>query len=189
MGPIEQLSYILPTCSSVVDRIQVMQMDDPTPCEKFTVRQIREHMMVPAATFTYMFRGMEAPELTLPDFAGRVPAAEFREVMSDLLEAVTSPGALDRTIESPFGTMDGDTFARLVAFDGLVHSWDLATATGQHLALPPAVVDAVSSFARGALTDDMRDGDTFKQPTNVDAAVGAIEQLAAFSGRKVPVAA
>lgn len=189
MGPTEQLSYILPTCSSVVDRIQVMQMDDPTPCEKFTVRQILEHMMVPAATFTYMFRGLEAPELTLPDFAGRVPAAEFREVMDDLLDAITSPGALERTIESPFGTMNGDTFARLVAFDGLVHSWDLATATGQQLALPPAVVDGVSSFARGALTDEMRDGDTFKQPTNVDAAVGAIEQLAAFSGRKVPVAA
>ena len=138
MGPIEQLSYILPTCSSVVDRIQVMQMDDPTPCEKFTVRQILEHMMVPAATFTYMFQGQEAPEITLPDFDGRVPSAEFREVMNDLLEAVMSPGALERTIDSPFGTMDGDTFARLVAFDGLVHSWDLATATGQQLALPPA---------------------------------------------------
>ena len=189
MGPIEQLSYILPTCSTVVDRIHAMQLDDPTPCAKFSVRQILEHMMIPAATFTYMFQGQDPPELTLPEFDGRVPAPEFRELMDDLLGAVMSPGALERTIESPFGTMDGDTFARLVAFDGLVHSWDLATATGQHLALPPAVVDAVSSFAREALTDDMRDGDTFKQPTNVDAAVGAIEQLAAFSGRKVPVAA
>ena len=189
MGPIEQLSYILPTCSSVVDRIQATQMDEPTPCEKFTVRQILEHMMVPAATFTYLFQGQEAPEITLPEFDSRVPSAEFREVMDDLLDAVMSTGALERTIESPFGTMDGDTFARLVAFDGLVHSWDLAIATGQHLALPPAVVDAVATFARGALTDEIRDGDTFKQPTTVGAAVGSIEQIAAFTGRTVPVAA
>ena len=95
---------------------------------------------------------------------------------------------MDRTIESPVGTMDGETFARLVAFDGLVHAWDLATATGQHLALPAEVVDAVAQFAHDALTDDMRDGDTFKQPTDAGASAGAIERLVAFSGRTVPTA-
>jgi uncharacterized protein (TIGR03086 family) len=118
-----------------------------------------------------------------------VPSKEFRDVMDDLLQAISSPGALERTIESPLGTMDGETFARLIAFDGLVHSWDLATATGQHLELPPAVVEAVARFAQAALTDDMRDGDTFKLPTKAGPDAGAIEQLAAFSGRTVPVAA
>ena len=93
MGPIEQLSYILPTCSSVVDRIQVMQMDDPTPCDKFTVHDILDHMMVLGGTFTYWFRGDDAPELKPPGVYGWVPAKEFREVMDDLLAAVTSPGA------------------------------------------------------------------------------------------------
>ena len=108
--------------------------------------------------------------------------------MDDLLGAVMSPGALERTIESPLGPMDGETFARLVAFDGLVHSWDLATATGQRLALPSDVVDAVASFAHDALTDDMRDGDTFKHPTEAGSSADAIERLAAFSGRTVPAA-
>ena len=109
--------------------------------------------------------------------------------MDDLLDAVRSPGAMDRTIESPVGSMDGETFARLVAFDGLVHSWDLATATGQHLALPPEVIDAVAAFAHEALTEDMRDGDTFKQATDAGPSAGAIDRIAAFSGRTVPVAA
>lgn len=189
MGPIEQLSDILPTCSSVVDRIQVMQMNDPTPCEKFSVHDILDHMMVLGGTFTYMFRGEKAPELNPPGVYGWVPSKEFREVMDDLLEAVKSPGALERTIVSPLGPMDGDTFARLVAFDGLVHCWDLATATGQSLTLPNAVVDAVASFAHETLTEDMRDGDTFKQPTDAGPSAGPIEQIAAFSGRTVPVAA
>ena len=188
MGPIEQLSYILPTCSSVVDRIQTMQMNDPTPCDRFTVHDVLNHMMVLGGTFTYMFRGQEAPELRPPAVYGWVPSKEFREVMDDLLDAVKSPGALERTIESPLGAMDGETFARLVAFDGLVHGWDLATSTGQRFELPPAVVDSVGDFARAALTDDLRDGEMFKDATDVGPSAGPIEQIAAFSGRSVPSA-
>jgi uncharacterized protein (TIGR03086 family) len=186
MGPTEQLSYILPTCSALVDRIQVTQMNDPTPCEKFTVHDVLDHMMVLGGSFAYLFRGEQPPELGPSEVDGRVPSTEFRTVMDELLAAVMSPGALERTIESPLGPMDGETFARLVAFDGLVHGWDLATATGQHLALPAEVVDAVSHFAHDALTDDMRDGDTFKDATDAGSSAGAIEQLAAFSGRRVP---
>jgi len=188
MGPTEQLSHILPACTGLVDHIQVMQMNDPTPCEKFTVHDILNHMMVLGGTFTYLFRGEKAPDLDPPAVYGWVPSKEFREVMDDLYDAITSPGALARTIESPLGPMDGETFARLVAFDGLVHSWDLATATRQELVLPTEVVEAVASFAREALTDEMRDGDTFKQPTDAGPLAGAIEQVAAFSGRTVPTA-
>ncbi len=189
MGPIEQLSYILPTCSSLVDHIQTMQMNDPTPCEEFTVHDVLNHMMVLGGTFTYAFRGDEAPELSPPGVYGWVPSKEFREVMDDLLEAVKSPGAMERTVETPLGPMDGETFARLVAFDGLVHSWDLATATGQRLALPAEVIDAVAAFANEALTDDMRDGDMFKRATDAGPSAGPIDRIAAFSGRTVPVAA
>lgn len=188
-NPIEQLEAILPTCCDVVDHIQVMQMNDPTPCENFTVHGVLDHMMVGAATFTYMFRGEEAPEISPPGVYGWVPAAEFRETMEDLLGAIKSPGALERTIVSPFGTMDGETFSRLVAFDGLMHCWDLATSTGQSFELPSEVVDAVDGFARQALSDDMRDGDTFKASTDAGLSASAVERLAAFSGRTVPVAA
>lgn len=189
MEPTEQLSYILPTVSSVVDRIQVMQMNDPTPCDKFTVHDILDHMMVLGGTFTYWFRGDDAPELKPPGVYGWVPAKEFREVMDDLLAAVKSPGALERTIESPMGAMSGESFARLVALDGLLHGWDLATATGQRFAVPPAVIDAVAAFATEALTDDLRDGDTFKHPTQPGPSAGPIDRIAAFSGRIVATAA
>ena len=186
MGPTEQLFHILPACSALVDGIEVTQLSNPTPCEKFTVQDILDHMMGPASTFASMFRGEQPPELGQTGTYDGVPAEEFRAVMDDLLESVRSPGALERTIDSPFGRMDGETFARLVAFDGLMHSWDLATATGQRLALPTEVVDAVASFVHVALADDMRDGDTFKQPTDAGPSAGPIERLAAFSGRTIP---
>ncbi len=185
MEPTEQLSYILPTLCSVVDRIQDQQLDDSTPCEQFTVHDVLNHMIVGGTTFAYLFRGETPPETIAPGAAGHNPAAEFRKAMDDLLDAVKSPGALDRTITSPVGKMPGSTGARFIAFDGLVHGWDLATATGQRFEVPPAVIASVDGFARTALSPEMRDGDTFKDETLAPPNANALEQLVAFSGRSL----
>jgi uncharacterized protein (TIGR03086 family) len=105
--------------------------------------------------------------------------------MTALLDAVQSPGALERTIETPFGPMPGAIFARLVAFDGLVHGWDLATSTGQAWDPPAEVVAEVDAFARQAITPEMRDGDTFAQVQDAPADAAPLVHLIAFSGRTI----
>ncbi len=72
-----------------------------------------------------------------------------------------------------------------MAFDGLMHGWDLARATGIAFEVPGEVVAAVDEFAHVAFTEDLRDGDTFKDPTIPPADADLIERLAAFSGRTV----
>lgn len=183
MEPTEQLSHILPTVSGLVDRIRPGQLDDSTPCDRFTVHDVLDHMIVLGGSFAYLFRGEEAPETTAPAVRGRVPAAELREVMDDLLDAVRSPGAMERTVRAPIGEMPGATFARFVAFDGLVHGWDLARATGLDYEVPAEVVAAVDEFARVALTPEMRDGDTFADATTPSEDASPLERLVAFSGR------
>lgn len=105
--------------------------------------------------------------------------------MTSLLAAVESPGAMDRMIDAPFGTVPGSVFARFVAFDGLIHGWDLATATGQAYSLPSDVVAEVSAFAREALSVDMRDGDTFAAEVPAPAGADELSALVAFSGREL----
>jgi uncharacterized protein (TIGR03086 family) len=185
MDPREQLTHILPTITKVVDGIEPQDLNKATPCAKFDVHDVLNHMIVLGGAFAYSFRGEEPPDIVAPETSGRVPAAEFRQAMDDLLEAVNSPGAMERTVTSPVGEMPGETFARLVAFDGLVHGWDLASATGSQYHLPSEVISAVDEFARSALTPEMRDGDTFKQATTPPADAGPIERVVAFSGRTV----
>ena len=185
MEPTEQLSQIVPALKATVDRIDAMQMNDPTPCSAFTVREVLNHMIVLGGSFSYWFRGDAAPELQPPAADGRVPAAEFAKVMDDLLGAVQSTGAMDRMLSTPMGEMPGDTFARLVAFDGLIHCWDLATSTGQTIELPADVIAAVDAFARGAIGPEMRDGDTFKAQTIAPPGASQLERLVAFSGRSL----
>lgn len=185
MQPSDQLAVILPTLSDLVDRIEPADLGAPTPCERFDVQGVLDHMIGLGGAFAYLFRGEQPPEPATPVHDGRVPAAAFRRAMDDLYAAVCSDGAMERTVRSPVGEMPGETFARLVAFDGLVHGWDLARGTGLDFALRDDVVDAVDSFARAALTDEMRDGETFKDPTTPPAAATRVERLAAFSGRTV----
>ena len=185
MQPTEQLTVILPAISELVDMIEPAQLHNPTPCTNFVLSDVLDHMIVLGGSLSYLFRGLQPPEPETRDDDGRVPAAEFRKVMHDLLDAVHTEGAMERTISSPVGEMPGDTFARLVAFDGLVHGWDIATATGQPYDPPADLVAAVDGFARQAIADGMRDGDTFAVATEPPAGATPIERLAAFTGRTV----
>jgi uncharacterized protein (TIGR03086 family) len=185
MQPIDQLSYIVPTLIALVDRIETDQLISRTPCAQFAVHDVLDHMIVLGGSFAYGFRGEEVPEIKAPPVYGRVPAAEFRTAMEGLLEAVKSPGATERTISAPIGDVPGDVFARFVAFDGLIHGWDLATATGLDFELQGCVIDAVDQFARAALGPELRDGDTFKDETVAPETASQLDRLAAFSGRSL----
>ena len=185
MGPIEQLEQILPAVVGVAGGIEPGQLTNATPCSQFVVSDIFDHMIVLGGSFTFLFRGEEPQEVPAPPRDGRVPAAEMQAAMADLLDAVRSPGALERTLDTPVGTMPGEVFARLVAFDGLVHGWDLARATGQSMAVSEDIVAAVDEFARAALQPAMRDGDTFKDETTPPPGASRLERLVAFSGRTV----
>jgi uncharacterized protein (TIGR03086 family) len=185
MEPTEQLANILPALNETVGQIRTDQLDNPTPCDAFTVHDVLDHMMVLGAAYAYQYRGETPPEISAPVVDGRVPVTEFREIMADLLDAIHDPQALDRTITTPLGEVPGDTFARFLAFDGLIHGWDLAVSTGAKIAVDERVIEAVDTIARNALTDDMRDGDIFKAPTEPLALSSTIDELAAYSGRTV----
>lgn len=185
MDPREQLGEILPTISQIVGNIEPHQMTNSTHCTDFDVSDILNHMITLGSSFAYAFRGETPPDAERPQADKSVVAAAFGQAMQELLSAVNSPGAMERTIDSPMGQMPGETFARLVAFDGLVHGWDLARAIEADYELTPEVIAAVHEFAEVALTDDMRDGDTFKDATAPPSNADPIARVAAFSGRTV----
>ena len=66
-----------------------------------------------------------------------------------------------------------------------MHGWDLATATGQHYDPPSEVVAEVDTFARQAIGEDLRDGETFAVATEPPADASQLLRLVAFTGRTV----
>ena len=96
---------------------------------------------------------------------------------------MSAPRRMERTISAPFGDVPGSVFARFVAFDGLIHGFDMASSAGLPYDPPADVVAAVDAFAREALGPDMRDGDTFALETAAPGGASTLEKLVAFSGR------
>jgi uncharacterized protein (TIGR03086 family) len=179
----EQLAVIIPMLKKVGAGITPQQLDAATPCKSFTVTGVLDHMTTLASAYAPAFRG-DAPSSGGTSSTDDL-TVRFQQAMDALLDAVQSPGALEHTIESPFGPMPGAVFARLVAFDGLIHGWDLATSTQQPWDPPQDVVAEVDGFARQAIAAEMRDGDTFAQEVEPPADATPLQRLVAFSGRAV----
>ena len=66
---------------------------------------------------------------------------------------------------------------------GLVHGWDIATATNQPYAPSDALVAEVDTFAHEAITPAMRDAEMFADPVEPASTATPIERLVAFTGR------
>ncbi|WP_436794217.1 TIGR03086 family metal-binding protein [Actinospongicola halichondriae] len=179
MDPINQLEQLMPTLGALVSTLTPEDLAAETPCSEYTVQGVLEHMVGGGAAFAAGYRGDEPHEFDTTDI---LPAWE--QAMTELAEAVMAPGALDQTIAAPFGEVSGDTFARFVALDGLVHGWDIATATGKPYAPSDDLVAAVDGFAHEAL-DPLRDGDTFAAAVAAPADASPITRLAAYTGRQV----
>jgi uncharacterized protein (TIGR03086 family) len=179
MDVLEQLDELGPLLAGAVGAITPDQLENATPCAEFTVRAVLEHMIGGATMFAAAFRGDEPGEAETDDVL-----AGFGPALTGLAEAISAPGALERTVAAPFGEVPGETFARFVVLDGLVHGWDMATATGQPYDPSDALVADVRAFAEGALAP-LRDGTTFAEPVEPPPSASPIERLAAFTGRRV----
>jgi uncharacterized protein (TIGR03086 family) len=180
-----QLDVIIPALQQLAAETSQEQLDAKTPCEKWLVRDLFGHLIMGGTTFAAAVRGDDAPgEVPLgPD---AIITSTTKAALSDIDEAFRRPGALERVVATPFGEMPGDTFARLLAFDGLMHLWDLAMATGREVQIPDEVVAEVDAFARAAVAPEMRGPETFGPELQPAEGASPLECLVAFSGRRKP---
>lgn len=188
MDVITQLESILPTVSNVADRVRSDQFDEPTPCASYKVRDLFSHMIAGASQFAPQLRGDPSAAVADPaSLSDEERPAALRAALEDLLAAAKSPGALGQTVHAPFGAVPGEVLARFLTVDAMVHTWDIATATGQKYDPPEELAASVLATAHDLIAADMRDGDTFATETPVPADASTLVRLVAFTGRAVGV--
>ena len=154
---------------ALVESISPDQLDLPTPCAKWNVRQLTDHLVNSSAQMAVMARGDQADWSSLADHHDD-PAPVLRRAADDIV------AAYDAGSEVPQG---------MIAAELAVHTWDLATALGRDSAeLDPAVAEVGYEFISGSLTDDNR-GESFGPALPAPANANAYERIAAFAGRSV----
>jgi uncharacterized protein (TIGR03086 family) len=186
-----QLEIVVPRLAELVGQVRPADIDGPTPCDGWTVRDLLNHLVGGATMFAGAFRGGPLQDISgrLPDVVGDDPAGAFAVAAQRFGEGAAAPGAMEREYALPFGVMDGPTVLRFLAFDLTVHTWDLATALGTSAGLPDDLIDEVDRFAHQVLDSWPRDGINFQEAATPPEEADALERLVAFTGRRVPVAA
>ena len=184
MNPIDQLDTLIPTFTGLAGRVETADLERTTPCSDWQVRDLLNHIAGGAPVFAGLFRGEAGRPFPTDDQLGDEPSAAVRRALDEFDAAVKSPGAMERPLETPFGEMPGEAFARLAAVDLMIHSWDLATALGERLDLDNDLVREVDAFARSAFPDP-RPPALFAPAVEPPDGASPLECLVAFSGRTV----
>ena len=155
--------------------------DRPAPCEGWVARDVVRHLVewMPA-----MF--LSGPGLTAPDgpSVDDDPAGAWAALDRALQAALDDPATARSELVMQMGTFAlEDAFGMFGMPDVLVHTWDLARATGQDERLDPAEVhrtlDAMSQVDDEMLRGSGHFGPRVEVPEDAD----EVTRLIAFTGR------
>jgi uncharacterized protein (TIGR03086 family) len=179
---VSQLARALDATGQVVNAVTADQWAAATPCTDWTAADLLRHLVVGNGRFAAAFGGENRPEAAWPD--AELPAV-YRDTAAALLSAFGVPGALDRIVTIPFGTVPGSVALHLRVTEVLVHGWDLAKATGQSVEFPADLAEQELAFSQAALEQLPPDRRPFAPPQPVGQDASAIERLVACLGRSV----
>jgi uncharacterized protein (TIGR03086 family) len=144
--------------------------------------------MINAANYYARAIASGDPSTAVEDATGGDALAAYDEATQRALAAFSAPGAMERPITFPFGTMPGSVFVYVAAGDAFAHAWDLATATAQPNDLDPELATLLLETLGPLLGAPMRGEEGVapfcaEQPAPEGAT--AAERYVAFLGRKV----
>jgi uncharacterized protein (TIGR03086 family) len=172
---------------SVVEQITDADLDRPTPCTEWTVRQLLNHLigtlhlgralLEDAPPAVAMMPG-DLPEVDLLDGD---PSKAYQAGVEALL-AAAQPDTFARVHPTPLGDMPGEIIGGFTTLDIAVHGWDLASAIGQRAQLDDALATDVLAFAHQTLTADTR-APRIGPEVAIDPSASATDRLVAYLGR------
>jgi uncharacterized protein (TIGR03086 family) len=173
--------------AAVLDRVRGTDLDAPTPCASWNVRDVINHMVGGAGFFAELAENGtvndrdDEGDCSATDFA-----ATFRREAERLVAAFRAPGAMTKPMKMPIGELPGSICVWIAAGDIFTHGWDLAKATGQPTDLEPDVAARLLAEIEPILPDAMRgpDGEAaFGPRVEIVSSAPAADRLAAFEGR------
>ncbi|MCW3842928.1 TIGR03086 family metal-binding protein [Micromonospora yasonensis] len=140
----ELLAVAAPRTVAVVGAISDDQLDLPTPCPDYSVRDLLNHVYAVVVNFQALARRQEVDWSGKTDHLTEGWRDRFAAETARLIEAWSDPAALEGV--SPGMGLPQETVGEMALIDLTVHGWDLARATGQRLEVDPAVLDAGHGF-------------------------------------------
>jgi uncharacterized protein (TIGR03086 family) len=181
--PLARFDRAAAAADSAIAGVGPDQWDAPTPCTEWNLRQLLNHLVGGTKAFLSMQTG-GAPVDRTADHVGDDPLASFRAAVAELRAAFGEDGALEKTVNTPFGEGPAAILVNMRVNEMMVHGWDVAKASGQSTDLDPELAaQCMEDFRRLRATG--RGAGMFADAQEAPAGATAADQLAAVAGRTV----
>ena len=159
-------------------------LTNPTPCDKWAVRDLLNHLVGGGYMFAAGLNGDALEGDPNADLLGDDHIAAYDGAIAAFSSALADASDLSAPVTLPFATLPADMALRIAAADLLVHAWDLAVATGQAFDPPVEFVESVTPFYAEFISPPLREGGLFAAEVELDAAATPVERLVALAGRQ-----
>jgi len=155
--------------------------DGPSPCSDWTALDVLAHNVEMCRMIAAYAAGEPYGALSQPA-VGDDPRSTWAQARDLVLERLDHPGALQTEADTAWGVMPVDKFLRVVTVDPVIHTWDLARATGQEPVLDEGLVSAgLKQLTRAG--DSIR-GAQFAAAVAVPDDAPELDRFIAISGRR-----
>ncbi|MFE7765315.1 TIGR03086 family metal-binding protein [Streptomyces sp. NPDC057438] len=152
-----------------------------TPCAEWSVRDLVNHLVSEQLWVPSLVRDgcmiEEVGDTFEGDLLGPDPAASWDTAAHSAREALTAPGALERTVHLSYGDTPATAYCAQMVADLVVHAWDLSRAIGADERLPGELVrfavDEIAPYA-GDLEKSGLFGAPVAPPVGADAQTGLL---------------
>lgn len=185
MDPLTRLRVAIDQARPIVAAARTDDYTLPTPCSDWSVEQLINHMIGALVMFRDVgVDGQADLALYARDLIDADAAGSFTAAGDAAVRAWSGEGQLDGAANLPFGEFPAAFALQLPAMDMVVHGWDLATATDQHVDWNPELVTDTLAFCHASFTDPEFRGNDFAPPVEVPEDSDDIARLVAFLGRR-----
>jgi uncharacterized protein (TIGR03086 family) len=155
--------------------------DNPAPCEGWVARDVVRHIVDWMPGFFQSYTGLEFPKAPSVDAD---PVAAW-EVVDDAIQALLDdPEVAEREFDMPIGRLTVEQAIAMICIgDVLVHTWDLARATGLDEALDADEVHRLVDSME-PMDEPMRQSGHYGPRVEVPGDADEQTRLIAFTGRR-----
>lgn len=185
MDPVELHRRGVQRSCVVVGGIGEDQWGLSTPCDEWDVRDLVNHLasehrwalpLLDGATIEEVGEDLEG------DLLGEDPIGSYLDA-ARAAQAKASGIDPEQTVHLSYGDVSAGHYLTEMATDMVVHSWDLAVATGQDATLDEDLAEELYRLTAPKVTDEVREMGVFGAEVEVPEHAPASERLLGLLGR------
>jgi uncharacterized protein (TIGR03086 family) len=175
--PLSSAEASLAMCEHVLAQLGPGDGKAQTPCSKYDVDQLADHLCSSLVHLGACVGVQAAPDA---DATLEVRVADLGQ---QVLEGWRRHGLEGEVTLGP-GPFSAEQACGILSMELFVHAWDFARATDRSLPANDGLSTYVLGLAHGLIRPSFRDGDNFAAEVAVDDGAGSMDRLIAYTGRR-----